>query len=169
MVFAALEDVVWVTLSIFSIEAPKLWDFLHVSMQQAPVTMTYSHNLVPVAGMVVASFAAALTIHRQPAVALWCAALVIGHFVCDLVSGYPHFLLHDHDHAIGLGLYRSHPFAALAIETALSFACVRYFIGHEAAKHRPVASRTRWLLYAAFVGGSLALLPVATRSLLSWL
>jgi hypothetical protein len=120
------------------------------------IDMTYSHDLVPVLGWTLGVGLLAYALTRRRETALWAAGLVAFHEVCDLVSGFPHFVMGPGTSELGLGLYVQAPLAALGIELALGLACVAWFT------RRAAISRGKKVgLYAAVVFGVAVLLPAA--------
>ena len=120
------------------------------------IDMTYSHDLLPVAGwaVVIAGFAFAITLSRG--VALWAGALVLLHEVADLLSGFPHYVFGPDTPEIGLGLYFSAPLGALAIELVVALACVWWF-----SKQTRLSGKRQLTLYILCFVGVAALLPFA--------
>jgi hypothetical protein len=120
------------------------------------IDMTFSHDLVPVLCWTLGVGLLAYAITRRRATALWAAGLVAFHEICDLVSGFPHFVMGPGTPEIGLGLYQQAPLVALGIELALGLACVAWFTS------RRTLPRARTIgLFATVVFGVVALLPMA--------
>ncbi len=126
------------------------------SLASMQIDMTYSHDLVPVAGWTLGVGLLAYALTRRRATALWAAGLVAFHEVCDLVSGFPHFVMGPGTPEVGLSLYYRAPLAAMGIELALGLACVAWFT------RRAGISRGKKIgLYATVVFGVAVLLPGA--------
>lgn len=120
------------------------------------IDMSYSHDLVPVAGWAVAMTAAAYLVTRNRGAAIWAGGLVLLHEVADLVSGFPHFVLGPDSPAIGLGLYIHAPVGALVAELLVALACVWWF-----STRTRLAGRRQLALYLLSFLGVGALLPMA--------
>ena len=74
------------------------------SMSTSVIDMTYSHDLLPTL-LWTALFAGVLfTVTRRGRLTLICTALFVGHWACDFVSGYGHFLFGSDSTPIGLDL-----------------------------------------------------------------
>ena len=94
---------------------------------------------------------------------MWCAVLVLGHEVSDLIAGFEHHVAGPRSPTVGLGLYRRAPELALGLEVLLGVVCVAWFVRARTREGRPVSRVTVWALYAIFVVGTLAWLPIARR------
>jgi hypothetical protein len=170
---ANLPDLVWLILAAVGLEAPSPASVLDASFANLTVEMTYSHDLAPAFGLAAIAAAGAYIVTLQStatrAVAAvagaWCAALVLGHEASDLVAGFEHHMAGPRSPSIGLDLYRQAPELALVLEALLGAACVAWFTRARAREGRPLSRATVWSLYAIFVAGTLAWLPIARRPL----
>lgn len=91
------------------------------------VDMTFSHDLVPVAGWSAAVGGLGYAVTRSRSVAMWCAGLVLFHEACDLVVGFPHHVMGPATSQVGAGLYYAAPLWGWWLETAMSLGCVLWF------------------------------------------
>ncbi len=120
------------------------------------INATYSHDLVPVLGWCALAGLAGLAITRDWRIGLWGVALVAVHEICDLISGFPHYIMGPETKEIGLGLYYTSPLSALAIELILGLVCVWWFV-----KDKQLPTSKIIGLYAVIVLGVAALVPNA--------
>lgn len=120
------------------------------------IDMSYSHDLVPVAGWAAVMTGVVYLVTRSRGAAIWAGGLVLLHEVADLVSGFPHFLLGPETAAVGLGLYSHAPVAALVVELLVAVACVWWF-----STRTKLAGRRQLALYLLSFFGVAALLPMA--------
>ncbi len=54
--------------------------------------------------------------------------LTFVHWLCDLISGYGHFVFGPESAALGTDWYHKNLLAALVFEAALGLACVYWFV-----------------------------------------
>lgn len=140
-------------------------DFLEVSFVSMRTNMFVSHDILPVIGWATLFGFSVWAISKKPVVAFWCAGLILFHEICDLVVGFRHYLLGDNTAALGLALYNKAPIAAMIIEALMCAAIVFWFCRKRARQDDAVSPVLMWGLYGLLVGGALATLPIATRSL----
>ena len=162
LVCSMLPDFVWIGLGLLGLEAPVPSSVLEATFQNIRVEMTLSHDAVPIVLLAAAVAAGVFAVRRRRAEALWCGALIIGHLLADLLSGYPHHLSGPRSPEIGLALYHRAPIAALLVEVAFGAACVALYL--RIAPRKTVATQ-RLALYAIFIIGALVWLPTATTPL----
>lgn len=82
---------------------------------------------------------------RRRSFALIAMALSLGHWLCDLVSGYGHHVFGPESHPLGTDWYHLNLPAALASEAALGVLCVFIF-----TRKRSFSLGTIVALYALF-------------------
>ena len=169
LVCAQALDFLWLGLAAAGVEAPSPSSILDVTFANLRVQMVVSHDALPVLGWAALTAGVVLAVTRDGRVALWCGALVVGHLLCDLLSGFGHTLCGAGSPAIGLDLYGRAPRLALVIEAVFGAACVLAFAASERRQGRPLTIRRQAALHAVFVGGALAWLPTATTPLGRWL
>ncbi len=157
---ANVPEFLWLGLALAGVEPAHPASFVDASLQNLEVDMLYSHDLVPalVQAAVVGGVVALVWSRR---VALWCAALVVVHVLCDYVVGFQHHLLGPGTLPIGLDSYGSMPLAAVGIELAFAVAGVFAYQRSEASLGRPVSPRRLKRIYAVLVVGVLLFLPSA--------
>ncbi|MHB2017616.1 MAG: hypothetical protein ACYCW6_11770 [Candidatus Xenobia bacterium] len=166
---AQLADFLWLAFAFIGLEPTDPKSFLDASLQNLHVNMLYSHNLMPTLLLAATVTLAVLLWRRGLKQALWCGALVVLHFLCDLIVGYEHGLFGRDSSPIGLNLYYYNPYLALCLEAAFGATCVAWFVDAEAAAGRPLSRRKIVTLYSIFIGGALIWLPIAVTPLRSLL
>ncbi len=162
---ANFPDFVWVALGFAGIETPHPVSILDATFANIRVQMTFSHDVLPILVQSAAFAAVVLLAGRGRRLAAWCAALVVLHLGCDLVSGFEHHLWGPGSPSIGLDTYGRAPHVALLIEAMTSFACVFYYDRSCRERGRPLSRGRRLGLYGVLVGGVVVWLPTATMSL----
>lgn len=144
---------------------PQLADLSFAGMR---ADMPLSHDLLPVAGWAAGFALLAWGLTRHRAAALWCAALVVVHELCDLVVGFKHGLHGEQPAQLGLNLYTQAPVAGLLVEAGLCAAIVWWLAARRRQEGLPLPRATTWALHGLLAGTALASLPVAHLSLGQW-
>jgi hypothetical protein len=117
--------------------------------------MTLSHDLLPVAVM---SIVVAVALHawrRDTALTVAGTALVVVHWLCDLLSGFSHNVAGPGTASLGLDLYRTAPAQAFLIELVVAAGCLGYFLWKRRQQCDPVRP------WRAVVLGAVIVLPIA--------
>ncbi|TAK74205.1 MAG: hypothetical protein EPO01_07125 [Aquabacterium sp.] len=141
---------------------------LQLSFAGMRADMHASHDLLPVAGWALGFAALAWAATRNGPAALWCAALVVGHELCDLVVGFKHGV-HGELPTLGWNLYTQAPVAGLLAEAALCVGITWWFTARRRQEGRPLSRTTVVALHGVLAGTALASLPVAHRPLSHWI
>lgn len=162
-------DALWLVFAFAGLEVPFPNNWLEASFLNLRVNMDYSHDLVPAIGWAFAMLLIAWGIAMNFSIALWCAGLVVFHFLCDMLVGFKHHVMGLDSPAIGLGLYNSYPSVAILIEVALCIVCVAWFVRARRLSGVPIRRSCVIGLYLLFVGGAILWLPMADRSISQWL
>lgn len=166
---AQLGDVVWLLLALAGIESPSPPSFLDVTIIGLKVTMPWSHTGLDSLLMALLTAGLVQLVWKSRQLTLWCAALVLGHWLCDLLCGWKHEILVPGTPMIGLDLYSHSPYVAFAIETVFAAALVAWFIRARRLDGHSLSPRVQAALYGVFAGGSAMLAPTAYSSLRSLL
>ncbi|MBI2890535.1 MAG: hypothetical protein HYY13_07085 [Nitrospirae bacterium] len=163
---AMVPDYLYFLLSLFGLERPLPVEFWTTSLKDMHGEMPYSHSgfSILVQALVMGGIAWFTT--REPRAVLWCGALVVGHYLCDLLAGFQHEIAGIGSPMIGFNFYNNAPVMALALEALLSAGCVFWLVRGRRRSNLPLTPRQKVLLYVVFVGGSFLLLPIANESLL---
>jgi hypothetical protein len=162
---AQLPDFVWLTLALTGTETPHPANLLDVTINTMQVDMLYSHTGLGTVLLAAAATVAILAISRNVVWSIWGGLLVIGHWLCDLLSGWKHPLTHGSSYELGLNLYVRSPYLAFGIEALFSALLCIWFVRSEAAQGRALTPKRKLALYAVVVGGSMFFLGTATVSM----
>ena len=156
-----LPDFIWFALAALGAEPTTPTSFLDVSLQGLHADMQYSHSAAVDVAIAVVFGAIVFAVTRSRSAGLWCGGLVVGHLVCDWLSGFEHGLGLHGSPMVGFNLYASAPGVALAIEVVFAALCVAVSLRLREAPHL-VSTRQKLALYGAFVGGILMFAPTAS-------
>ena len=168
---AQLADLVWPTLSLLGVERFEIRPGITAVTPLDLIHMPYSHSLVALAGWGAALAAGYLVVRKgKPASAALLAAVVLSHWVLDVVSHRPDMpVTLAGPERLGLGLWHSLP-ATLIVEGALFAACVALY----ARATRPRDATGRWSLAAlvafllAAYGASIFGPPPPSTAAVAW-
>lgn len=168
LVASNIADLVMVVLVAIGIETMVPSSMFEATLENLRVDMTYSHDLLPALLWTLGVGAIGYAFTRDTATAIWSALLVAFHEVCDLVSGFYHYVFMADTPRVGLALYTRAPEAALTIEVALGVVCVWYFVRSRDRRGMAVSTWARRWLYGLVIIGPLSQLPIARTSLSAW-
>ena len=130
--------------------------------------MLYSHDLLPYFFWMAVAFIIGKALFKNTTVGAVGAALVLGHFVLDLVSGHPHHVFGSTSIDISLGLYASHAYLAIGIEAIFTAAVMAYFFAQESKNGIHRTRKNKNSIIALFVFGIVFMLSIATTSFRTW-
>lgn len=165
LVVCQLQDLLWHTLHFAGVEPTSPANPMHASLDSMHAEMTYSHDLLPMPIWVVLAVLAGRALFGEWRTAWVAGGLVLVHTLCDALSGYPHHFFGPESAGVGLGLYISAPYVALAIEALFTAAVIGWVLRTD-AKAGVQHSRTTLTVWAlVFGGGILSLIPTAQLSL----
>ncbi len=162
---ANVPEFLWLIFALLGLESPSPGSILDASFSNLVVSMHYSHNFLPAFLQAGATAGVVLIVFRNVRVALWCAALVVVHVLCDYVVGFEHQFAGPDSWPVAMNLYGRAPYVAILIELAFSLACVYYFAQRRRSEGRPLDRRVQAWLYGVFAVGVLAWLPAARMPL----
>ena len=160
-----LADLFLLTFIGIGLETAHPESFMDVSFQNLHVDTPYSHDLVPNLILALAFGLLVLAVYRRKDLALWCGGLVFFHLLCDLVVGFPHYIMGPGTPVIGMALYYSAPHFAIILEAIMGGLIVFWFVRREKGQGRALSRGQIIALYVIFVGGALVWLPNASQSL----
>lgn len=165
LLISQLPDILWHFFHFLNLEPTLPENPMLASLDNMQAEMTYSHDLLPsLIWISLAVFAGrGLFGHWRPG---WMAgALVVVHMLCDAISGHTHYVFGPDSAAIGLGLYATAPYLALAIEGVFTLSVMAWVFRTDAKSgvRRSRATLTVWA--AVFVGSILMMAPSADLSL----
>jgi len=152
---------VWLALAALGPEHTEPASLFDATFQNIAVDMRWSHEPLPVLGLALIVAAIVFAIYRDRALALWCGALIVLHLLCDLLVGFTHHVAGPGTQDISLNLYGRVPAVAVLIELCYGAGLVAWFAFAERRAGRPVHRKKLAALYAVFVLGALAFLPIA--------
>ena len=129
IVAALLIDIVMVIFVGLGIEQMEpVPDSVGPRVSSAMIEMTYSHDLLPQLFWVLLSAALAYVFTRNGKVVIVAMLLTVFHWLCDLISGYGHFVFGPESASLGTDWYHKNLIVALVFEAALGAACVYWFV-----------------------------------------
>lgn len=168
LIASQFQDLIWLTLHYFGIEATEPTGVEDVTLQGIDVNMLFSHDLLPQIFWVLTIFIIGRLVFKSTKVGIAGGLIVIGHFVLDILSGYPHHIFGEETHTIGLGLYHSNVYLAIAIEGLVSAVALVYFFKKEKEKGIARTPKNTFAIIGLFVFGIVFLLIIATTSFKEW-
>jgi len=165
LVVSQLQDLLWFTFHYLGLERTGPNDAFDATLQNLEANMLFSHDLLPQFIWAALTFVVGRLLFKSNGIALVGAALMFGHFVLDLLSGFPHHIHGHESHNIALGLYASNPYVAIAIEIVFTIIVMVYFFKTEATKGVVRTAGNRAWIVGIFVFGNVFMLGIATTSL----
>lgn len=168
LIIAQLPDILWQAFHFLGLEPTGPHNPMMASLDTMHADMTYSHDLLPTMGWIILAIVAGRALFGMWRPGLAGGALIVIHALCDVLSGHPHFIFGPDSIQIGLGLYASAPYLALAIEAVFTF-IVMAWVWREDTKEGVRRSRATLIVWAAVFGGGVCMLvPIANTSLAEW-
>ena len=117
-----MQDLAWLLFHYAGLEPTKPNSLMDFTLQDITVNMLFSHDLLPQIFCSVLFFIIGKIVFKSNKIGLAGALLVLGHFVLDFFSGMAHHFFGEESHLIGLGLYKTNVYLAIAIEAVFSAA-----------------------------------------------
>lgn len=164
LIASQLQDLLWLTFHFLGLEHTEPSDVLDTTLKSLTVDMLYSHDLIPQIIWILLIFLAGKLLFKRTAIGLVGAALVAGHIVLDIFSGYPHHVFGEETSNIALGLYLSNVYLALCIEAVFCIGALWYFFKQEEKNGVVRTSKNKTSIIGLFVFGIIFLLSIATTS-----
>ncbi|MBS9770616.1 MAG: hypothetical protein J7F05_09080 [Trichodesmium erythraeum GBRTRLIN201] len=164
LIASQLQDLLWFTFHYLGLEPTGPSDVFNATLRDMTVDMLYSHDLIPQLIWVFIIFLIGKILFKNTKVGLVGAALVVGHFVLDFFSGHPHHIFGEETHQVGLGLYATNVFLAIAVEAIFSIAVLWYFFQQEAHNGIKRTSKNKAAIIGLFAFGIVFMLTIATTS-----
>ena len=168
LIASQLQDILWALFHYAGLEPTTPDDLFATTLQNMTVEMLYSHDLLPQLFWMVLAFGLGKLWCKSTSVALAGAALVLLHFVFDLISGHPHHVFGSDSVDISLGLYASNAYLAILIEAVVTVIAVAYFFRLEARQGIKRTAFNRRAIIGLFIFGIVFMLFIATRSFRDW-
>lgn len=169
LIASQFQDLVWLTLHYLGVEPTEPSNVENVTLQGIDVNMLFSHDLLPQLFWVLAIFIIGRLLFKSTKIGATGGLLVLGHFVLDFLSGYPHHIFGEETATIGFGLYYSNVYLAIAIEGLVSTLALVYFFKKEKEKGTDRTTKNKFSIIGLFVFGIVFLLLIATTSFKEWL
>lgn len=169
LIASQFQDLVWLIMHYLGIETTEPKSVEDVTLQGIDVNMLFSHDLLPQIFWVLAIFIIGCYTFKSTKIGIAGGLLVLGHFVLDFLSGYPHHIFGEETHTVGLGLYLSNIYLAIVIEGLVSALALFYYFKKEKEKGIKRTIKSKFSIIGLFVFGIVFLLLIATTSFKEWL
>lgn len=168
LIASQLQDLLWLSFHYLGLEPTGPADLLNVTLRDISVEMIYSHDLLPQLVWMVLTFLIGRLLFKQNSIAMAGALLVLGHYLLDMVSGYPHHVFGGDTHEVGLGLYYTNVYLAIFIEAVFTGIALAYYFGVDSKKSKPRSRKNRLQIAGLFVFGIVFLLTIGSVSFRQW-
>ncbi len=168
LIASQFQDLLWFIFHYLGLEPTGPSDVFGATLINMTVDMVYSHDLLPQLVWVVAVFLLGRLWFKSNKIGLIGAALIVGHFVLDFFSGHPHHVYGADTHAVGLGLYASNVYLAIAIEAVFTAVALWYFFRGEAKQGIQRTATNKMSIIGLFVFGIAFIAFIATTSFREW-
>jgi len=168
LAISQLPDLLWHAFHFLGLEPTLPANPMMASLDNMQAEMTYSHDLLPTLGWVALVVLSGRAFFGSWRPGLVGGTLVVVHGLCDAVSGHTHYLFGPASPALGLGLYATAPFLALAIEGAFILAVMAVVFRTDAAAGVRRSRATLGVWAAVFGGGWVTMFPSARTSVVEW-
>lgn len=168
LIASQLQDLLWLSFHYLGLEPTVPADLLNVTLMNITVDMVYSHDLLPQLVWMALTFIVGRLLFKQNNIAIAGALLVLGHYLLDLVSGYPHHVFGEETHQVGLGLYYTNVYVAILIEFVFIVIALGYYFRVDSKRNQPRSRKNRLQIAGLFVFGIGFLLTIASVSFRQW-
>ena len=168
LIASQLQDLLWLSFHYLGLEPTAPADLLSVTLVSLTVDMIYSHDLLPQLVWMTLTFFIGRLLFKQNKIAIAGALLVLGHFLLDLLSGYPHHIFGVDTHQIGFGLYNTNVYLAILIEAVFTALVMGYYFKVDSKSNNPRSFKNRMQIAGLFVFGIAFILFIATISFRQW-
>ncbi len=159
-----LQDLLWFIFHYFGLERTAPADVFNTTLSNMAVNMLYSHDLIPLSLWLAIIFVVGKAFFKETKIGLIGVALVLGHFVLDFLSGHPHHIFGLESAEVGLGLYATNVYLAIAIEAITIVALLWYFFNQEQNIGIQRTTQNKIAIIGLFVFGIVFMLTIATSS-----
>ncbi|NCG22288.1 MAG: hypothetical protein GWP91_25000 [Rhodobacterales bacterium] len=165
LVISQLPDLLWHAFHFLGLEPTLPANPMMASLDNMQAEMTYSHDLLPTLGLVVLVVLAGRGLFGSWRPGWTGGILILAHMFCDAISGHTHHVFGPESPAIGLGLYATAPYLALAVEGVFTLGVMAWVFQAD-AKAAVRRSRATLMVWAVvFAGGLMSMVPSADLSL----
>ncbi len=168
LIASQIQDLIWLTFHYLDLEPTLPSDLLNVTLQGLDVDMLYSHDLLPQIFWMTLVFIIGKVLFKSNKIGLTAAILVVGHFVLDVLSGFPHHIFGPETHDVGLALYTSNVYLAITIEAICSAMILWYFFREENKEGIKRTLNNKVAIIGLFAFGVIFLFFIAKVSFRQW-
>ncbi len=168
LIVSQLQDLLWLSFHYLGLEPTSPADLLNVTLESITADMIYSHDLLPQLIWMALTYIIGRLWFRKNGIALAGALLVLGHYLLDLLSGYPHHIFGVDTHEVGLGLYYANVYLAILIEAVLTAIALAYYFRVDSKKRKPRSRKNKLQIAGLFVFGIVFILSIASVSFRKW-
>ena len=168
LIASQLQDLLWLSFHYLGLEPTVPADLLNVTLMNITVDMVYSHDLLPQLVWMVLAFLIGKLLFKKNSIAIAGALLVLGHYLLDMISGYPHHVFGGDTHVVGLRLYYSNVYLAILIEAVFTGISLAYYFRVDSKSSKPRSTKNRLQIAGLFAFGIGFLLTIATVSFRQW-
>ena len=168
LIASQLQDLLWLSFHYLGLEPTLPEDLMNVTLQGLKVDMQYSHDLLPQVFWMLVTYGVGRLVFKSNSIGIAGSLLVLGHFILDVLSGFPHHIFGPHTHDVGLSLYVSNVYLAIGIEAVFVTLVLWYFFRSEEKLGRKRTPGNKRAIIGLFAFGVLFLLFVAKTSFRNW-
>jgi hypothetical protein len=168
LIASQLQDLLWLSFHYVGLEPTVPADLLNVTLMSITVDMVYSHDLLPQLVWMALTFIIGRLLFKQNNIAIAGALLILGHYLLDLLSGYPHHVFGGDTQEVGLGLYYTNVYLAIFIEAVFTVIALVYYFRVDAKRSKPRSRKNRLQIAGLFVFGIGFLLTIGSVSFRQW-
>ncbi len=168
LIVSQLQDLLWLSFHYLGLEPTIPADVLNVTLMSITVDMVYSHDLFPQIIWMALTFITGRLLFKQNNIAIAGTLLVLGHYLLDLLSGYPHHVFGANTHEIGLGLYYSNVYLAILIEVVFTGIVLAYYFRVDSKRSKPRSRKNRLQIAGLFMFGTVFILSIGSVSFRQW-
>lgn len=158
------QDVLWFVFHYLGLEPTTPNDVLDATISNMAVSMVYSHHLLPQFVWAVMIFLIGRLLFKSTTIGIVVLALFIAHIVLDFFSGHAHNVFGADTPQVGLGLYATNAYLAIAIEALFVVAALWYYFRTETKNGVIRSKANRAAIIGVFVYGIVFMLSIATVS-----
>lgn len=164
LIISQLQDLLWFLFHYLGLEPTRPEDAFDATLSSMTVDMLYSHDLLPQLFWIMVAFISGRLLFKSNKIGLVAVLLILGHFVLDFFSGHPHHVFGAESHMVGLGLYASNVYLAIAIEAIFCFIILWYYFREEGKNNVQRATKDKIGIIGVFVYGIVFMFMIATNS-----
>jgi hypothetical protein len=168
LIASQLQDLLWLSFHYLGLEPTVPADLLDVTLMNITVDMVYSHDLLPQLIWMALTFIIGRLLFKQNNIAISGALLVLGHYLLDLLSGYPHHVFGADTHEVGLGLYYSNVYLAILIEAVFTVIILAFYFRVDSKMSIPRSGKNRLQIAGLFAFGIVFILSIGSVSFRQW-